>query len=304
MTWSMYPLGDSAVLIEFGHTIHEEILTQVTAAVAQIEQYPFAGVIECIPSFTTVSVFYDLNTISFNDVELWVNQQHILTEQPIFDYVCFQIEQALTQVDVQSQHASYSQLSSAPNTSNSDSISHLSNHPDLCAPSLLNEGQNKPLLNAKMSKTIIEIPVCYGGEFGPDLEYVAAHHHLSTDEVIRIHCSSEYLIYAIGFAPGFPYMGGMSEQIATPRKSTPRLVIPAGSVGIAGKQTGIYPLATPGGWQLIGRTPLALFQPHQYPPVLLQSGSYIRFRAIDHAEYDHLVKQSSSISSLAEKENL
>ncbi len=133
---------------------------------------------------------------------------------------------------------------------------------------------------------IVEIPVCYGGEFGPDLEYVAEYNHLTVDEVIRIHASGQYLVYMIGFAPGFPYLGGMPEAIATPRRQSPRMFIPAGSVGIAGMQTGVYPIATPGGWQLIGNTPLELFRPQDNPPSLLQSGDHIRFYPISRKEYE------------------
>jgi inhibitor of KinA len=126
-------------------------------------------------------------------------------------------------------------------------------------------------------KRVVELPVIYGGEFGPDLEYVAETNGLSIEEVIQIHSGNEYLVYMIGFAPGFPFLGGMDERIATARKETPRLAIPPGSVGIAGKQTGVYPLETPGGWQIIGRTPLDLFLPDMSPPTLLQAGDKIRF---------------------------
>lgn len=132
---------------------------------------------------------------------------------------------------------------------------------------------------------IVKIPVVYGGEMGPDLEYVAAYHGLTPDEVINIHCNGDYLVYMLGFSPGFPFMGGMDKQIATPRKETPRLAISPGSVGIAGHQTGIYPLETPGGWQIIGRTPLPLFLPEQSPPTLLQTGDRIRFYPISIDEY-------------------
>lgn len=134
----------------------------------------------------------------------------------------------------------------------------------------------------------IEIPACYGGEFGPDLEFVAEHARLRAEEVVQIHAGTEYLVYMIGFAPGFPYLGGMSPRLAAPRRSSPRLKIPAGSVGIAGTQTGVYPLETPGGWQLIGRTPLALFRPSDDPPTLLRAGDMVRFRAIDEDEYHAL----------------
>lgn len=130
------------------------------------------------------------------------------------------------------------------------------------------------------------IPVCYGGTFGPDLAYVATYHHLSIEEVISLHSETEYLVYMIGFAPGFPYMGGLSEKLHTPRRSTPRLRLPKGSVGIADGQTGVYPLETPGGWQLIGRTPLSLFNPESAAqPSFLQSGDRIRFIPISEKDF-------------------
>ncbi|MFJ8263863.1 5-oxoprolinase subunit PxpB [Rummeliibacillus sp. NPDC094406] len=138
----------------------------------------------------------------------------------------------------------------------------------------------------EMSKErVVKIPVVYGGEMGPDLEFVASYNGLTPSEVIKIHSSAEYLVYMIGFAPGFPFMGGMNKQIATPRKETPRLAIAPGSVGIAGNQTGIYPLETPGGWQIIGRTPFHLFLPEQSPPTLLQPGDRIQFVPISMGQY-------------------
>lgn len=139
--------------------------------------------------------------------------------------------------------------------------------------------------------TVIEIPVLYGGEMGPDLENVAAHNHKTTDEVIKIHTSEEYLIYMLGFIAGFPYLGGMSKEIATPRLKSPRVKIEGGSVGIAGEQTGIYPVASPGGWQLIGRTPLKLYDAEREKPVLLEAGQYIKFRSVTQEEYEKIEKQ-------------
>src|SRR5699024_4926794 len=132
---------------------------------------------------------------------------------------------------------------------------------------------------------MVEIPVLYGGDYGPDLDLVAHRNQLSTEEVIRIHSERDYLVYMIGFAPGFPYVGGMDERIEAPRKENPRQSIPAGSVGIAGKQTGIYPFESPGGWQIIGRTPAQLFLPESNPPTLIQPGDRLRFVPIDEAEY-------------------
>ncbi|MGH2820260.1 MAG: 5-oxoprolinase subunit PxpB [Actinomycetota bacterium] len=132
---------------------------------------------------------------------------------------------------------------------------------------------------------VVEIPVCYGHELGPDLDFVARHNGLSAEEVVRIHHEPEYLVYMIGFSPGFPYLGGMSSRIAAPRRESPRKAIPAGTVGIAGQQTGVYPIETPGGWQLIGRTPLRLFRPELSPPSLLRVGDAVRFEAISRDAY-------------------
>ncbi len=124
---------------------------------------------------------------------------------------------------------------------------------------------------------MVEIPVVYGGSAGPDLDNVARHTGLSTREVIERHSNAEYVVYFLGFLPGFAYMGGLDASLATPRHTTPRVSIPAGSVGIGGEQTGIYPMASPGGWQLIGRTALQLFDPSQQPPTLLRPGDRVRF---------------------------
>ena len=135
---------------------------------------------------------------------------------------------------------------------------------------------------------IIEIPVCYGGNFGPDIEYVADVHDLSVAEVIQLHAEPEYPIYMIGFTPGFPFLGGLPDRLHTPRLETPRTNVPAGSVGIANNQTGIYPVASPGGWQLIGRTPLRLFAPQRSDPFLYQTGDHLKFKPISRAEFERL----------------
>ena len=129
------------------------------------------------------------------------------------------------------------------------------------------------------------IPVCYGGDFGPDLPFVSKNSGLSVEEVIELHCSADYLIYMLGFTPGYPYMGGLDERLSMPRLDTPRKSVPAGTVAIAGNQTGIYSLPSPGGWRLLGKTPLSLFNPKNDPPALLKAGDYVRFRAVDKQEY-------------------
>ena len=133
---------------------------------------------------------------------------------------------------------------------------------------------------------VVEIPVCYGGEYGPDLDFVAAHSGLTAEEVIRRHSEGAYLVYMLGFLPGFAYMGGMDQSIACPRLTSPRTKIPAGSVGIAGAQTGIYPLASPGGWQLIGRTPLKMFSiDGEHTNFVLSAGDRVRFVPITEEDY-------------------
>jgi KipI family sensor histidine kinase inhibitor len=137
----------------------------------------------------------------------------------------------------------------------------------------------------------IEIPTVYGGEYGPDVEFVATYNGLSVQEVVQIHTGTPYLVYMLGFIPGFPYLGGMSPRIATPRLETPRTNIPPGSVGIAENQTGIYPTESPGGWRVIGRTPLKLFDPNREPPALLQAGDYLTFVSITPEEFTRITEE-------------
>lgn len=225
------PLGDCAVIVEWGGIISEEIHREVHAAARRIEDQPFDGLVECIPSYTTLSVHYD-------PVKVRKPEQYLTAGAYVRD--------------------------------------------------LLEEFVRQPVASLEEKSTVVDIPVCYGGKYGPDLEDVAALNDLTAAEVIRLHSEGPYLVYALGFAPGFPYIGGMEERISAPRKKTPRLKIPAGSVGIAGNQTGIYPIETPGGWQIIGRTPLSLFQPEKDPPTLLKGGCRIRFRPVTEEEYSEL----------------
>jgi inhibitor of KinA len=218
-----FPLGDTAVVVEFDTVIGSASHEKVRLLSLYLDQHPFLGMIEYIPAFTTVTVFYDPFVLRYAEAQT-------------------ELERAVSQAE------------------------HLS---------------------VKQKARTVEIPVCYGGEFGPDLEDVASHNGLTAEEVVRIHSGGEYLVYMIGFAPGFPYLGGMSERIAAPRRSSPRLSIPAGTVGIAGMQTGVYPIETPGGWQLIGRTPVPLFRPDQNHPTLLMAGDVIRFRPITQDEYEN-----------------
>ncbi|UNL85757.1 5-oxoprolinase subunit PxpB [Priestia koreensis] len=220
----LYPLGDAAIVVQFGDRIDRDIHRKIKTFVHYLEATPIKALVEYVPAFTTVTIYYDPLQLQFSP----------------YDQIKNEVTRILLALDVEEE---------AP------------------------------------SRTV-QIPVCYEGEFAPDLAEVARHNGLSQEEVIDLHTSGEYLVYMLGFAPGFPYLGGLSEKLATPRKASPRSAIPAGSVGIAGNQTGVYPFESPGGWQIIGRTPLALFQPHEDPPTLLQAGDIIQFTAISKKEYD------------------
>ncbi len=150
------------------------------------------------------------------------------------------------------------------------------------------ERLKNPPKSAKTKPRTVEVPVVYGGDFGPDLARVAAQAKLSPEDVVKRHAKVEYRVHLIGFAPGFPYLGGLPKELITPRHAKPRMAVPAGSVGIGGEQTGIYPQVTPGGWNLIGCTPLRLFRPEDDPPVLLQAGDIVKFRPVTSEEFEKL----------------
>jgi inhibitor of KinA len=232
VNYTLHPLGDRAILIEFGNEINEESYKSVRRISHLLESEQLDWLIELVPSYTTLTVFY--------------SPEHVFRE-------------------LQDSRLPY------------DIITHkLRGLLDSCQ------------LEIKYEQRSVEIPICYGGIFGPDLEYVAKYNHLTEQEVIEIHSGGDYLVYMVGFAPGFPYIGGMSKEITAPRRKSPRQNIPPGTVGIAGEQTGIYPIGTPGGWQLIGRTPLTLFNPDHTSPTLLQAGDRIQFKPINDDEYRSL----------------
>lgn len=149
--------------------------------------------------------------------------------------------------------------------------------------------EHLPAESAAACRTV-EIPVVYGGVAGPDLAAVAAHAGLDEGEAAGLHASVEYVVFMLGFMPGFPYLGGLPARIATPRLATPRTLVPAGSVGIAGAQTGIYPAESPGGWRLIGRTPVVLFDPRESPPALFEAGDRVRFTPVTPADYNAIAR--------------
>jgi len=144
----------------------------------------------------------------------------------------------------------------------------------------------KPAPSASVSRAPVRIPVCYGDELGPDLAGVAAFAQMSEADVVHVHAAGVYRVFMLGFVPGFAYLGIVDERIAMPRHASPRVRVPAGSVGIAGVQTGVYPAETPGGWQLIGRTPVKPFDPARADPFLMKAGDAVQFYPIDRREYD------------------
>ena len=226
-SFQILPLGDAAIVVKFGDTIDRELHRKVQALENYFAHHSLRGMIEHVPAYSTVTIYYDPMQRLFHD-----------------------LDQELRGV--------IAELAEAP----------------------------------QADPRIVEIPVNYGGDVGPDLEFVARHNSLKPDDVIQIHSTPDYIVYMIGFAPGFPYLGGMSQRIAAPRRDSPRLQIPVGSVGIAGSQTGVYPIETPGGWQLIGRTPIELFRPREFPPTLLRAGDVVRFRPITIEEYSSLRAKS------------
>lgn len=151
----------------------------------------------------------------------------------------------------------------------------------------------KALLEQPFKYKIIEIPVCYGGEHGPDL-YRFESEGLSAEDVIAMHSGKEYLVYMLGFMPGFPYLGGLDEKLYKGRLENPRKRVPKGAVGIGGKQTGMYPFESPGGWNLLGNTPIPLFDPEREPPILYQPGDRIVFKQINENDYEELKEAVSN----------
>ncbi|MBS4174339.1 5-oxoprolinase subunit PxpB [Bacillus sp. FJAT-49736] len=219
----MFPLGDSAIMIEFGSEISKSVNEKVLQAADYFIRNPFRGMVEVVPAYTTL-------TIHYNPIEIQ------------YEKVCHTIKTGLS---------------------------------------------NLKIIPIKKGKKI-RIPVCYEQEFALDIDLVAEENQLTSNEVISIHTKKIYDVYFLGFAPGFPFLGGMDPRIAAPRKQSPRLKIPAGSVGIAGGQTGVYPLATPGGWQIIGRTPVELFSLEKTPPTLLEPGDKVQFVSITKQEYNRI----------------
>jgi inhibitor of KinA len=219
---TLSPLGDSAVVVSLGSGLDELALPRVRALAEALDRDRPAGVVDVVPAFASVTVFYEPARIGG------------------YAQLCAAIE-------VRAQRAEAGVVAQ----------------------------------NVRR----VDIPVCYAAEFGRDLADVAAHCGLTPARVVELHSGADYVVLAVGFAPGFAYLGGLPEKIHTPRRATPRVGVPAGTVGIGGSQTGIYPLETPGGWNLIGRTPLNMFDATRPAPALLRVGDRVKFRAMSMEEF-------------------
>ena len=230
-SFRIYPISESAVTLQFGDLIDLESHQKVLQYQQAIQLSNMPGFVECVPAYASLSVYFDLLTVSASD---------LLGETP-FEKVSKFIQ--LLKTEPVGKHVSHE---------------------------------------------TIEIPVCYDEEFGLDLSDLARQLEISSEEVIKLHTGKTYIVYMIGFTPGFPYMGEVDAKLACSRKLSPRIKVPAGSVAIAGKQTGIYPYDTPGGWQILGRTPHSLFSTHSNPPALLQAGMRVKFRSVTRDEFHDL----------------
>lgn len=224
--YTIFPLGDSALTIDFGNVINDEINKKVLQLYYQIKEAHIPYISDVIPAYSSLTVCYEVYSIYAND------------------------------------HSSFETMA--------ELIENIA------------AGETKSKENISR---VIEVPVCYATKYAYDLNEIASQKNLSPEDVIAIHTSKAYRVYMLGFLPGFAYMGEVNDEIAVPRKNQPRINVEAGSVGIAGKQTGIYPLLSPGGWQIIGRTPLTLFDKDAVNPVLFQPGDEVKFYSISEHEF-------------------
>jgi len=214
------PAGDAALTVEFGNRIAIPLNRKVRALALAIEKAALPGVIEVVPTYRSLTIYYDPLSLSLADLRR-------------------EVEGLLERLE------------------------------DILLP----------------PPRLVTIPTVYGGEYGPDLPFVASHCGLTEEGVIRLHTRPTYHVYMLGFTAGYAYLGGMPKRLTTPRLPSPRLRVPAGSVGIGGNQTGVYPVESPGGWRLIGRTPLTLFDPSWEVPVLIRPGDHVKLVRITPDEF-------------------
>lgn len=225
-TYRILPLGDSAVTVEFENEISIEVNQKVYRLKKKVEQNPVDGILETVPAYRSLTVYYNPVKIGFRQVCGWLREK-------------------------------------------------------------LEEKETEEAVSA----LVLELPVCYGGLYGPDLEEVAAYEKLTPQEVIQKHSEEECFVYFVGFSPGNAYIGSQKQTFHVPRRQTPRVMVPAGSVTVWQSQTTVFPMDQPGGWNIIGRTPLAVFRPEKEDPFLLKAGQWVKFRPIQEKEYLNIEEQ-------------
>jgi inhibitor of KinA len=228
--YEIFPLGDSALTISYGNTISEAVNSEILSRFEMLKENPLQGMIEAVPAYTTLTIFYDVSAL----------RKNIPATGTAYDWIKQKVESFL----------------------------------------------ETPAASQEESTAIIEIPVCYDESFAPDMELVMTKKKISREELIALHTGRTYRVYMIGFLPGFPYMGELDDRIAFPRKTQPRMV-EKGSIGIAGKQTGIYSYTSMGGWHIIGRTPVDLFNKNKVDDILLKAGNKVRFISMDKDEFEN-----------------
>ncbi len=217
----IFSLGDNALTIDFGNEISVELNERVLTLAQIFDKNSFAGFVEIVPAYSSLTVFYDVFKVRKNFPKF------LTAFEAVKNFV----------------------------ENNLESLDKLE----------------------KAESRVVEIPVCFDREFALDLDFVASENNLANQEVVEIFLGRTYRVFMLGFLPGFAYMGEVDRRIATPRKTSPRLKVPKGSVGIAGTQTGVYPLASPGGWQIIGKTNVELFTPNNKKPTFLKAGDTVKF---------------------------
>jgi inhibitor of KinA len=247
-SYQLFPLGDSAVTIDLGNCIDDQLNRRALALYDWLAAHRFSGSLDFIVAYSSVSVFYD---------PLVVRASGLAGSDTAAEWVAGWLARAWQE----------SGAGHTPGAGGRD-------------PS---DGSAQP----ETAGPVVAIPVCYQGEYAPDLDWVARQKGLSGPQVVSIHTDAIYRVYMVGFLPGFSYMGMLDKQLQLARKPRP-VPVAAGGVGIAGSQTGIYPLDSPGGWQIIGRTPMQLFDAAENPPVRLKAGDLVRFCPISAAEFRRL----------------
>ena len=230
-SYKIYFINDFAASVDFGNVVDKEINAKALALFNYLNQQPLEGMIEAIPAYSSVCVYFDIHSL----------RKRISSHKKVYEW----IQNKLNQV-------------------------------------MLND-----FTRFETTSDLVRIPVCYDSEFAIDLPWVAEQKNLTREEIIHLHISGKYRVYMLGFLPGFSYMGEVDEKIVVPRKPEPRPIL-AGSVGIAGKQTGIYPLNSPGGWQIIGRTPLKMFNQDSNELCLLKAGDSVEFYSVANEEFIYM----------------